>query len=371
MGVSVKTGDTPIGFFGTGLKYAIATLLRSKHDVALIRNGERFTFTGRTESIRGEDFDIVYMNDQKLGFTTAMGPNWTAVEAYRELASNCIDEGGEIGYNAPDETHKTVFEIRGEGINDARKDHADMFLQGKPMLTTDDMDVYRGDTTKVYYRGVKAGFVAKPFMHTYCLKTETTLTEDRTIKYPWYVTDALARLVSRSHDYNFIKKCLMAPTGYGESDIEIREDEIVSVEFLKVVANNSANLNMNYSAIKRWEKTKPTKALFKNAKLDEFDKDTIGEALSLLRQVGVNLERKDFIVSTELTGALGMVRDGDIVIAKNTVDQGVRRLASTLYEEWMHKTKGIDDYTRAFQDHVLDGMFSLAEKLKRTLDKRG
>ena len=38
MGVSVKTGDNPIGYFGTGLKFAIATLLRTAHKVTLTRS---------------------------------------------------------------------------------------------------------------------------------------------------------------------------------------------------------------------------------------------------------------------------------------------------------------------------------------------
>ena len=32
-GVSVKEGDSPIGFFGTGLKYAIAVLLRHNQKI--------------------------------------------------------------------------------------------------------------------------------------------------------------------------------------------------------------------------------------------------------------------------------------------------------------------------------------------------
>ena len=34
-GVSVKEGDNPIGFFGTGLKYALAILLRTGHQVSM------------------------------------------------------------------------------------------------------------------------------------------------------------------------------------------------------------------------------------------------------------------------------------------------------------------------------------------------
>jgi hypothetical protein len=51
MGVSVKTNDNPIGYFGTGLKYAIATLLRTGHTVTLKRGGRDHEFSaqeGRT-----------------------------------------------------------------------------------------------------------------------------------------------------------------------------------------------------------------------------------------------------------------------------------------------------------------------------------
>lgn len=35
-GVSVKEGENPIGFFGTGLKYAIAVLLRTGHRITVM-----------------------------------------------------------------------------------------------------------------------------------------------------------------------------------------------------------------------------------------------------------------------------------------------------------------------------------------------
>lgn len=47
MGVSVKTGPNPIGYFGTGLKFALSTLLRTGHRVVMTRGGERIEFTAR------------------------------------------------------------------------------------------------------------------------------------------------------------------------------------------------------------------------------------------------------------------------------------------------------------------------------------
>jgi len=57
MGVSVKIGSSPIGYFGTGLKFSIATLLRTGHEVKLIRNGEVIPFAVDQETVRGELFE--------------------------------------------------------------------------------------------------------------------------------------------------------------------------------------------------------------------------------------------------------------------------------------------------------------------------
>jgi hypothetical protein len=44
MGVSAKEGENPIGFFGTGLKYAIASLLRTSHKITIWRGLDRYDF---------------------------------------------------------------------------------------------------------------------------------------------------------------------------------------------------------------------------------------------------------------------------------------------------------------------------------------
>jgi hypothetical protein len=42
MGVSVKESADPIGFFGTGLKYAMATALRLGGEMTIFTNGQRY-----------------------------------------------------------------------------------------------------------------------------------------------------------------------------------------------------------------------------------------------------------------------------------------------------------------------------------------
>ena len=63
IGVSVKTGDNPIGYFGTGLKFALSTLLRTGHRVELRRGGEVLEFTAREVLVRGKRVQRVFMGE--------------------------------------------------------------------------------------------------------------------------------------------------------------------------------------------------------------------------------------------------------------------------------------------------------------------
>lgn len=92
LGVSVKK-DNAIGFFGTGLKYAIAICLREGCPLSIWSGGEEYSFTTKKVAITGQDFDVVCMNGEELGFTTELGKTWKLWQAFRELYCNCTDEG--------------------------------------------------------------------------------------------------------------------------------------------------------------------------------------------------------------------------------------------------------------------------------------
>jgi len=68
-----KEGDNPIGFFGTGLKYALAILLRTGHKVAILSGTSKHRFALKDVKIRGQDFQVVTMDRHELGFTTQVG----------------------------------------------------------------------------------------------------------------------------------------------------------------------------------------------------------------------------------------------------------------------------------------------------------
>lgn len=83
-GVSVKEKESAIGFFGTGLKYAIAVLLRNGCEVAIKSGLDVYYFGTESLIVRGKSFPIVTMNGKQLSFTTEYGKTWELWKAARE-----------------------------------------------------------------------------------------------------------------------------------------------------------------------------------------------------------------------------------------------------------------------------------------------
>lgn len=170
MGVSVKVNDNPIGYFGTGIKYAIATLLRTGHTVSLFTNGETVQFRLREKEIRGKKFELVFMDDEQLAFTSELGKNWEVWQAYRELASNTMDEGGSISGRFVEAD--TVFAVDGPEIGKAHDERNKIFLHSEPWLIADGVEVHRGKSHWLYYRGVRVQRLLKASRFTYNLTVD-------------------------------------------------------------------------------------------------------------------------------------------------------------------------------------------------------
>lgn len=95
VGASTKEGDsTKIGFFGSGNKYAMSTLLRNGIAFRIYSGLEAIDVSTKHVEFRGEAFDQIYLNGTPTSFTTRMGPTWEVWFALREFVCNALDEGG-------------------------------------------------------------------------------------------------------------------------------------------------------------------------------------------------------------------------------------------------------------------------------------
>jgi hypothetical protein len=164
MGVSVKDTADPIGFFGTGLKYAMATALRLGGEMTIITNGQEYEVSGRLMKLRDKEFTQIMLNDEPLGFTTELGKQWEAWMVVRELYSNALDEQGETqiqnGMPSPDSlAGKTAIILRGECFLTVWNERQKYFLSQAearvhPSPYADAFDAL-GENRAIFYRGIK------------------------------------------------------------------------------------------------------------------------------------------------------------------------------------------------------------------------
>ena len=160
MGISVKETDSAIGRFGTGLKYAIAGILRLGGSIECVIEHDRYVFTTADTDIRGRTFRLVRCNDVPCGFTTDLGKHWEPWQIFRELASNTLDERGAwkhaVATPADGMTH---INVRCREVEEAAEQEGVFLGVNRNVLldSSNGATVYAGPSHHYYFRGIRAG----------------------------------------------------------------------------------------------------------------------------------------------------------------------------------------------------------------------
>lgn len=372
-GISAKSPDNtnPIGYFGTGLKYAIAVLLREEIPITILSGLDRFEFTAQRECIRGKSFDFVCLNGERLGFTTELGKNWQLWQAFRELYSNCIDEFGktEKDDNFPDELEGiTHVVVEGEQFVEIFENRAEIFLQGDPIVETEQATVHGGTSNHVFYRGIRIGTYKTPLMYRYNIQKHIDLTEDRTVKYDFQINDTIVDAVLSSKDEKFIESILTAPDHTHEAHLNFLDNRAhQSEEFRKVAAElrRTRPEKTNKSAVELFERDLKIVDKFEVYKPNKEEMFALTRAIDFLTELEYPIDKYQIIFVTTLgESTLARVEDKKIYLSRVLFDKGTKYLAATLFEEYVHLEFGFDDCSRSMQNFLFERFISLAEKLK-------
>jgi hypothetical protein len=189
IGVNVKENTNAIGFFGTGLKYAIACLSRWNETITLQSGLAEFTFSCENVNIRNKEFGIISLcgkyDRTQLGFTTELGKHWEPWMVYRELWSNAKDEPGTFiceSTRKPEPTAGiTRVIVSGTKIEGAHKARNEFLLENRvPIVKTDGLEIHAGEGQHIFYRNIAIQHLSKPSLFTYNITEQLYLTEDRT-----------------------------------------------------------------------------------------------------------------------------------------------------------------------------------------------
>lgn len=370
-GVSSKEKSSAIGFFGTGLKYAIAILLREGCRIVIHTGGERLEFGTERARVRVNDFTFVTMNGERLGFTTELGKTWEMWAAFRELYCNCMDENGQVD-EIPDHVDigvrrdETVITVDGEAFLDVWTRRSDIILQKEPIIKHEGVHICPGASEYLYYRGVRVMKLDHPSMYTYNIQAKMDLTEDRTLKYPWVASAPIKRAWAEQENAHLIEMTVTAAKGTFEQGLDYA-GVVPSETFQGVVRrlHKDFNPNLNRSA---WECARIwlMDKLHEEPQLtlDPIDQARLDKAVAFCERIGFPVRDYPIHITPFLgEGVMGRAHEGRIFISQRTFMMGTKPLAGTLIEEYLHLRHQCYDETRVMQNILIDLICSLGEKL--------
>lgn len=366
-GVSSKENGSAIGYFGTGLKYAIAILLREGCQIKIHIGNKILDFGVSQEKIRVNEFNIITMNNNLLSFTTELGKNWELWQAFRELYCNCVDENGEIyeSSNAECEDDETMICVTGGKFQTAFNNRRE-FILDKPLLTAmKNANIHEGESNFLFYKGIGVHKLSHPSMFTYNLNY-ADLTEDRTLKYVSYYEGKIAEDICSLHDEKLLKKILHAPKDTFEHEMNFTETPSDKFIELCLVAAKKFDLTLNESArnlCKGWA----LEALNANSnyKLKSIEQMMLDKAISFCDFIGHDVTEYEIKIAENLgDGVLGRAHNDVIYLSTRVFMQGTKQVATTLLEEYLHLKYNLRDETYMMQTFLFDVIAGLGERLK-------
>lgn len=385
-GANVKLNESPIGFFGTGAKYALAVIYRLGGSVVIHTGESTLLFEKELETIRGKAFDTLWMWEnspdplrklhQRLPFTLELGKTWEPWMAYRELYSNCLDEGGTVNLRPQhskspghDPTTTEIW-VDCPALISIHNEHSKFFLDfaaRRPFHSAEGVDFYYGPSEGIFYKGILVHKLERPAIYTYNLTSKIDLTEDRTLANEYIAYHRIARAAAELRAETHIESILCAHETKFESKFDFSNVYAPQEEFLSIAARMVASRTqeMNKSAKRLVAQHTTNSTIMPPCRpLHEWEGLQLQRALGFLDNLGWQIG-EDILISHVLQeGVLGCIHSGKIILSEETFRRGTKCVAGTILEEHLHITKGLEDESRAMQNFLLDSIMTLGERLQ-------
>lgn len=374
-GVNAKESASAIGYFGTGLKYAVAVLLREGCEITGYVGDIELRFRKSEGKFRGKDFQFVSMSvngeETQLPFTLELGKNWELWMAYRELYTNALDEGGSVCQGDIDaKPGHTYICVNGDAFEAVHRDRAKWFIQPerKPFIVTDDLDVYEGETYSIFNKGIcvkKDSFK----LFTYNVKRKIDLSEDRHAIFNFQLAETVKECLVQSNNAHFIQTLLTAPNNVWEHEFNFGDVYIEPSEtFLKVyddlIAKGVSGVKQSIRAYVMKQTGRDCLTPDMMVEIDEFEQMMLNKAKDFVASLGLDMEKYPIVVIKNKEQVCGSAYKGTIYINKDTFRRGTLWVAATLFEEYTHLDTGYEDETYDLQTHYLMRMLDYAQRWK-------
>ncbi len=418
IGASTKRHQTgKIGFFGSGLKYSIAYMMRSGIDFKVFSGETELKFTSITETLRNQEFERICINGVPTSYTTTMGPTWKETWfVLREIYCNALDETNCQIIKNTDNINASAGKTRIyiELTPDLQKMISDWdayFCGDRDVLFTqenvytsylgesdiqDDLfsnnkqkvDVFNKTGGVVFRRGVRVHSNPK-YLYDYQFKN-VNINEDRTMKTTGGLNYAISDMVAVMCNENYVVTILRSglenkPSAeYDALSCTFYESQTSSkwVDFSQRYLIVAKEISGRYAVqiqtstreclfiplyyAKKLKKQQPDiKILGLDKTVGDVsfsDVDRTPKMDFLLKDTIKSLTEMKYPVNYDISivqfdedTILGHadITGKHIFLAHKLFDLGRREIALTIMEESEHIKSGAHDETRAFQNHLI------------------
>ena len=365
-GVNVKESDNPFGFFGTGMKYALAILLRENHKITIYAGEEKHEFTTVEKIIREKPFNIICLDGRELGFTLDLGKTWEMWQAYRELYCNTLDEKGIVTTDSCEPAAgRTLIVVEGKEFFECHLKRDAIILRSTAKYQEVSVDIHEGSSHHMHMNTIRVRDMANPSIFTYNLTSKVDLTEDRTIKYDFEPDGIIRRAVLHGENVEFITAFITAPAETYEQGLNCDNGDQPGDVFMEIVKNIDFKDITNTSVLSLYKKHTEKNKVPAPVVMTDIEKTQLQLAISFCNDLGYEVEKHTINVTDGLNpNTLGAVYLKEIYLSRRVFQQGTKQVAATLLEEHMHIEYKYHDNTYRFQTYLFDVIITLGERLK-------
>lgn len=400
MGATNKRGnDRMIGYFGSGLKYAMAVLLKFKIPFRIFAGEKEITVTTSRKDFRGTKFDVIKINNKLTNMTTDMGPDWKAWFAVREIYCNAIDESEHslgISDKAVGEKGRTIFYIEfGEELKHMFTNWDKYFSDKRNDIAVDSKEhktkMFSGNSSDliIYRKGIQCHYEESKSLYHYDLGW-VDINESRVLSSVWDLRHHLPQIIAQIADRGVVKNIFDNYSGTFEAGLEWQyahsfNDEWLSVingrtlvvdkfagHFQEEIASNPREFLLlpddMVQALKDYFSKKVTVMGLSHAhesgikiQMTTKQAEYVTDALAFLKKGDIEIKAPIAIYEFKNEIQLGEAKNGEIRLSSKIFDMGKRVIVATILEEASHLDSGSGDKTRAFQDYLFNKLINLLE----------